>query len=446
MLRRLVERGRLTAQQGAEAAEETPPAVRAAMPFVAVHLADRLARGAPGGGVIPTHIDRALQEAIEAAARREARWFDDGATIAAIVVENAGRRVRAYLGGTDFFAPAGQVDLARALRSPGSSLKPFIYGLGFDDLAIHPETLIDDKPARFGDYAPQNFDRDFRGTLTVRQALQQSLNLPAIALLDRIGPQRFAATLRDAGLTLAFPQPDQVASLPLALGGVGTTLSDLATGYAALADRGRVLPLALARGVPEAASSGRPTTPDTAPPGRLMSPEAAAQITRILAASPLPDALVSGSIARTGRWIAFKTGTSYGFRDAWAVGYSARHTVAVWVGRADGTPRPGALARATAAPLLFKFFDLLPPGDDEPLPGVIDDAVSTVALPAGLRRFTGGGCLSAGRRDRRAAARFDRPASDLGPHRGRRGAAVPLGDQRPAARRRPVAPDRVLGP
>ncbi|MBI3512787.1 MAG: penicillin-binding protein 1C [Proteobacteria bacterium] len=379
VLRRLVERGRLTAAQGREASEEAVPLRRAAMPFMAVHLADRLARSAPAGAVVATHIDRGLQEAVESLAAREATWFDDGATIAVLVVENAGRRVRAYLGGTDFMAPAGQVDLARAVRSPGSTLKPFIYGFGLDDLAIQPETLIDDRPAHFGDYAPQNFDRDFHGTVTVRQALQQSLNLPAIALLDRVGPQRFAAALRTAGLTLVFPQRDPRPGLPLALGGVGMTLSDLTMAYAALADRGRVLPLAVQRGAPDDGAGER-----------LISAAAAAQLTRILAASPLPDALVSGSIDRTHRWIAFKTGTSYGFRDAWALGYSARHTIGVWVGRADGTPRPGRYGRNVAAPLLFKLFDLLPAGEADALPGLPADAiaaVSTVDLPAGLRRF-----------------------------------------------------------
>jgi len=153
---------------------------------------------------VDTFIDGKLQRDVETLAQGEARWFGDGANIAAIVVENSTRRVRAYLGGIDYFGRrAGQVDLARAARSPGSALKPFIYGMAFDDGFVHPASLIDDEPTRFGDYAPKDFDRDYRGTVSVREALVQSLNVPAVAVLERVGPMRFVADLRAAGARLS---------------------------------------------------------------------------------------------------------------------------------------------------------------------------------------------------------------------------------------------------
>ncbi|MEJ0069695.1 MAG: penicillin-binding transpeptidase domain-containing protein [Pseudomonadota bacterium] len=158
--------------------------------------------------------------------------------------------MRVYLGGAGFFGPSGQVDLVRARRSPGSTLKPFIYALAFDDLLILPDTLIDDRPMRFGDYAPMNFDRGFQGAVTVREALQQSLNLPAVQLLERVGPVRLAAALRQAGATLSFPQQHWSPGLPLALGGVGISLADLTMLYVGLANGGEASKLALVADAP----------------------------------------------------------------------------------------------------------------------------------------------------------------------------------------------------
>jgi penicillin-binding protein 1C len=355
----------------AEALEERLPDRRRAMPFRAPHLAGLLARRAPGGATVTTAIDGPLQDRLETLARDEARWFGDGASLAIVVVENRGRAVRAWVGGHDFFGTAGQIDLTRARRSPGSTLKPFAYGIGFDELAAHPRTLIDDAPLIFPGYAPRNFDRLFHGVVTIEEALRQSLNVPAVALVDRIGAERFTAALRHAGAHLAFGRRGQRAGLPVVLGGVGISLADLVMLYAAVADDGRSLPLRLTNDTPERS------------PVTLMSAQSARDLARILAGAPRPSAMAAASAQDGTRRVAFKTGTSYGFRDAWAIGFGRSHTIGVWVGRADGTPRPGAYGRIAAAPILFKVLDRLP--------GFVELAESELVeaeqAPVGLKRF-----------------------------------------------------------
>jgi len=280
--------------------------------------------------------------------------------------------VRGWVGGA-----RSALDLARRRRSPGSTLKPFIYGLAFDDLAVLPDTLIEDRPLRIGDYAPENFDRGFHGQVTAREALQQSLNVPAIALLDRLGPGRLAATLRDAGARLDFPGNAGAPSLPLALGGVGISLLDLTRLYAGLAHEGRAAPLRLLPSGIQGAPAG----------AALMTPHAAREITAILRGVPPPDGRMPRQLAVEARPIAYKTGTSYGFRDAWAVGYSPNWTIGVWTGRADGSPRPGAYGLNTAAPLLFALFDLLPAEAGTDGDAAMTAASDPVALPRGLEHF-----------------------------------------------------------
>lgn len=379
VLGRAVDRGVLTAEAAAEAGEQPVPLARRGMPFHAPHLADALAGAAPNVEVHPTFIDGGLQRTLEDLAARALPSFERQGNAAILVVDNAQHRVIGYLGSADFFAEdrAGQVDLARAIRSPGSTLKPFIYGMAFEELMIHPDTIINDVPTRFGDYAPTNFDPVYSGEVTVREALTRSLNIPAVAVLDRLGPARLAARLREAGGPLRLYEADALPGLAIALGGAGISLFDLVTLYTGLANGGEAEPLRL---VPED------------PPGRpalLLRPAANWYVTEILSSIPPPSALVDPVYARDGRRIAYKTGTSYGFRDAWAVGYDADYTVGVWVGRPDGTPSPQRYGRNTAAPLLFRVFELLPqPGRDvlpPPPPGVIDTMQQP--LPPRLVRF-----------------------------------------------------------
>lgn len=326
LLRRMAARGILTRQVAHEAMSERVPTERRPLPFLAPHLADRLRRTQPTGSVIASTVDAGLQRRVETLVRDARAALEPEAEVAVLVVDVANRRARAYVGGS-FTGPFGQVDMVAAPRSPGSALKPFLYGMGFEALPLHPETRINDAPAVFGDYAPRNFDGGFHGLVTVREALQQSLNVPAVKVLDRVGPARFLARLREVGAQVSLPRPDAAPGLPLALGGVGISLADLTNLYADLADRGRALPLALTLPVP-----GNRAVAER----RLLSPVAAWYVADILAETPRPD----GRAAIGGRWLAYKTGTSYGFRDAWAVGFTGGQAVGVWVGRPDGTPVP----------------------------------------------------------------------------------------------------------
>jgi penicillin-binding protein 1C len=239
---------------------------------------------------------------------------------------------------------------------------------------------------RFGDYAPENFDHFYRGELSAREALQLSLNLPAVALLDRIGPLKLTAVLKRAGAPLRLPGEVTMPGLPIALGGVGTTLEDLVTLYAGIADSGQVRPLRF-DAAPAAAEDSS---------AQIMSSTAAWYITRILEEAPPPPNTIPPQHRKRGHAVAFKTGTSYGFRDAWAIGFDAAFTVGVWIGRPDGTFSSGRIGREAAAPVLYDVFDMLPalPGANgvaNPLRPAEALVASNGALPAGLRRFEGRG-------------------------------------------------------
>ena len=256
--------------------------------------------------------------------------------------------------------------MTRAIRSPGSTLKPLIYGLAFDQGLAHPATLIHDGPVRYGRYAPQNFDGQFRGDLQVRDALQQSLNIPVVKLTDALGPARVMAALAQAGAQAELPGGKP--GLAISLGGIGLSLRDLVQLYAAMARGGEVITLSH---VPQQSDAQQ----------RIISRAAAWHLGDILADLPPP----AGAAAHA---IAYKTGTSYGHRDAWALGWDGRHVIGVWFGRADGTPVPGAYGADLAAPVLFQALGgvktrldpLLPPPPEALL-------LDTAQLPQPLQRF-----------------------------------------------------------
>jgi penicillin-binding protein 1C len=376
VLARMVADQVVTPSDAAVARREGVPSLRLPMPLRAPHLADRLARRNPSSRIVTT-VDPMLQSALERMAAQEHAYFENGASLAIVVVENRTRNVIAWLGGVNYWGASGQIDLANRPRSPGSALKPFIYGLAFDDSILHPSTMMADEAATFGDYAPKDFSGTFHGAVTARDALRMSLNVPAVTVLDRIGPLRFTLALSNAGARLVFPTRGDTPTLPVALGGLGVTLGDITMLYAGIANGGVARPLRL---------SNKQTR---RPSHRLFGPVAAYYLRDILAGVALPEGFAMGQgLAR--RTIAFKTGTSYGFRDAWSIGFSNDYTVGVWVGRADGAPRADSVGREAAGPILLKTFDLLPRDRtaNPPPPAGAILVQSTDALPQALRVFT----------------------------------------------------------
>jgi penicillin-binding protein 1C len=317
-------------------------------PLTAALLARRLHAADPRTRRIRTTIDAGLQRALEARLGDYLAHLPGRTSAALLVVENRTLATRVYIGSGAFGSEArlGHVDMVQAWRSPGSTLKPFLYGLALDDGLIDSESLLIDAPQSFGGYRPGNFDSAFAGPVGAADALRESLNVPAVELLDRVGPARFAARLANAGVTLRLPRGVEP-NLAIILGGVGARLEDLVGAYAALNRDG-------------VAGRLRLRTDDPAIERRVLSPGAAWIVRTILEAHPRPGYAVDTFDPGTHPRVAWKTGTSYGYRDAWAIGSTRRYTVGVWIGRPDGTPLPGQYGAVTALPLMFRAIDSLP--------------------------------------------------------------------------------------
>nr|WP_233061551.1 penicillin-binding protein 1C [Parvularcula mediterranea] len=342
----------LPAQRMDEANVAAVPEDRKAFPSDAWHFAGSLKQDGDKRAILRTTIDRPAQMALQRLLAITADSEGPDVQAAGLIVRLEDNAVIASVGSVGRGRPGGWMDLTNRKRSPGSTLKPFVYGLAFQEGIAAPGTRIADLPTRFGGYEPQNFGRTFNGELTAAEALQHSLNVPAVLLLDRVGPARFLGSLRSSGVPVALPGTENSAhSLAVALGGLGTTAQDLALLYAALGHDGEVRPLI--RTQEEALVAGQKE------PFRLLSAEAAEDIRSILEASPTVDGRLPAKLGKGGTRIAFKTGTSYGFRDAWAAGVSGDHAVVVWIGRPDGGARPGATGRETALPVLFDVFDAI---------------------------------------------------------------------------------------
>jgi len=320
-------------------------------PSLAPLLARRLNRP-DSPPLIRTTLDATLQRRLEDLLLGWRARLPEHTSAAILVVEEETMAVRAYLGSVDINDAKrfGHVDMISALRSPGSTLKPFLYGMALDEGLIHSESLLQDVPRRYGDYRPGNFSMGFTGAVPASTALSSSLNLPAVQLLEAYGPKRFAAEMRMGGVPLALPALAEP-NLALILGGAGSRLEDLVSGYSAFARDGKSATLRLQ---PDDTLRERP----------LLSPGAAWIVRRILSGQARPDRDPRAELVQR-PVLAWKTGTSYGFRDAWAIGVGPRYLIGVWIGRPDGTPVPGQFGLASAAPLMLQVHDVLTNRDSQ---------------------------------------------------------------------------------
>ncbi len=385
VLTRVMHAGVISAAEARRASLEPVPYVRRAFPKLAPHLAEAEVLAEPAKSVHRLTIDRDLQRGLETLAEEQTKLVGQKLSAAILVVDHTTGEVLAHVGSAGYLDDArfGAIDMANAVRSPGSTLKPFIYGLGFEAGIAHPQTLIEDRAVRFGTYAPKNFDESYHGTVTIREALAQSLNIPAVKMLNAVGPGKLAGRFHRIGVEPAFPDKTPP-TLAMALGGVGLTLHDLATLYASLAHGGEAVRLTHRRDELSDKARALLHGKHTPPAKYVLSPLAAWYVTDILKDAPPP------LNAKGGRF-AYKTGTSYGYRDAWAIGYDGRYVVAVWVGRPDAASTPGLVGRLVAAPILFDAFSRL--GEKRvALPGPPPGAIQATGseLPPPLKRFREG--------------------------------------------------------
>ncbi len=371
LLGRLRAAGTIAALEDRLARAEPPPPGTRPLPREAPHLLDSLA--ARPGAVPPfrSFIAADLQRAVTRVAEEHGRRLADRGirNLAAVVVDNRTAAVAAYVGNVGLERPGedGQsVDIARSRRSTGSILKPFLYASLLKEGGLTPLTLVPDTPVRFEGFRPENFDRRFRGAVPARAALAWSLNVPAVRELRDYGIPRFENRLRQWGMTTLDRSPDDY-GLTLVLGGAEGRLLEIAGLYAKLAQ--------LAAGAPDGGREIRllRDEPETASRMRELGPASAYLTLQALTAVGRPDDEGFWRNFSSSKWLAWKTGTSFGLRDAWAVGVTLNYTIGVWAGNADGEGRPGLTGLGAAAPVLF---DLL---------GAADGGGAIVRPPSGLK-------------------------------------------------------------
>jgi len=369
-----------------QAALPAVPLRRLQLPAYAAHLAEAAIRKQPTETRHVTTLRRDVQRGLEDAARAAVQKLGPKISLAMVMADARTGEIVGEVGSADYFdaSRSGWVDMTRVNRSPGSTLKPFIYGLAFEQGLVSQETVIEDRPSDFHGYRPRNFDMSYQGDVSIRRALQLSLNVPAVRLLDAVGPSRLMMRFRRADVKPALPI-GEAPGLAIGLGGVGVSLKDLVQLYAGLANRGQ--PVRLGDGVRE--------KPGIDPADPLLEPVATWNVTDILS-----DVLPPQGSRRLG--IAYKTGTSYGYRDAWSIGYDGRHVLGVWVGRPDNGAVPGIAGYATAAPILFEAFSRSGVAIT-PMPSAPSGAVRVAQadLPISQRRFsmTASGLISASARE-----------------------------------------------
>lgn len=315
------------------AAKLEPVQARVPTPPLLSPLLARQLQQTDDRSVIPTTIDRQIQQPLAALTQRYSQQLPSGASLAAVVMRHGDGDVLGYVGSADFADPSrfGYIDMTSAVRSPGSTLKPFIYGMALDQGIIHSASLLIDAPLVFDDYLPRNFDRGFSGPVAADVALNQSLNLPAVQVLDQLGAQRFYSQLANAGVVLPLPKQAKP-NLAIGLGGSGTTLLDLMALYSAFGNAGEVLTPRLQ---PQQSQTSRP----------LLSPASAW--------------IIRDMLAEHGQLI--KTGTSAAYQDSWTMLVNEFYTIGVWVGMPDNQAMTGFYGGVAAKPLAIAISQQLPP-------------------------------------------------------------------------------------
>lgn len=365
VLKIVYQKGIISKREYEEALAEAVPCARQNLPFLAPQFCQEMLTKYPDQPRIYTNLKLRIQQLAETLTKDYLKSLAvQGITNGAVVViDNKSKELLAAVGSADFFdaAAQGQVNGYRAPRSPGSALKPFVYGLGFENGVITPQHYLEDVPIDFSSgYAPENFDKKFNGAVSAKEALGRSLNIPAINVLLMLGQENGLYSLLRR-VNLSTVAEDDHYGLTIALGGCETTLIELTALYSALANGGVYR---FPRLVKDQAENI---------PIRLFSPGAAYLVTEILAEIRRPDLPTCWEFTSLPK-IAWKTGTSYGYRDAWSIGYNPRYTIGVWIGNFSGEGRPGLIGAEVAAPLLFDLFNKVDSGEPGwfPVPPTVD--------------------------------------------------------------------------
>ena len=355
-----------------EAKQEPVWASYQTRPMVAPLLARRLSQHHPEQALIKSTVDFELQANLEQMLKQHIERHDEQVSAAILVVNNADMSALAYLGSADFLNEErhGFVDMITATRSPGSTLKPFIYGMAIDQGLIHAQSLLFDVPHSFAGYRPKNFSDAFSGPVSVSQALVRSLNMPAVQVLEHLTPETFYITLKNAGLDIHLPEQAKP-NLSLALGGGGVTMEQLVGVFASLGNQGQAGTIRYT-----------PTSEHNIFP--LLSEGAAWIVQHTLAQASLNNQLNRRQLMKS-PGIAFKTGTSYGFRDAWVLASNAEVTIGVWVGQPDGSFLPENSGRQAAVPLLNQVLAILPEQWHRPVEPPMTVAETMICWPLGLQ-------------------------------------------------------------
>lgn len=332
-----------------DALNEPLTAQRGTVPRFVPHLAWKLKREV-GGDIIHTNIRMNEQMKIEKLVEDYARSLSlkNIHNAAVVVIDNQTHEVISYAGSANFHdtTDGGQVNGAAAIRQPGSTLKPLLYGLCFDEGLLTPKTVMTDVAINYAGYAPENYDRNFYGYVTAEFALENSLNIPAVKGLRMLGKDRFVTELVKCNFK-QVKKDRQKLGLSLILGGCGTTLEEMTALYSAFANEGLWVK-------PSFVKNSKPSTP-----ARLLSPAATFMVNEILSRINRPDFPLNWQSTEHLPKIAWKTGTSYGRRDAWSIGYNKKYTVGIWVGNFSGIGVPDLSGASVATPLLFKIFNTI---------------------------------------------------------------------------------------